>query len=460
MLNTTFSLFDISKKGQTRYACHVMKGIAPSSGSKNSVSKERNVTIFDMFYSGIKKYSDSPDSYVDENEVTILAFHLPQHDFSPMKIWPRKYISDDPIIEKEDAGSIPSTAVFTDTITPDGTQDVASESSHDEGKESYLDYKKRIRKEKKEAAAKANRATPPEVQAVEKSSIPEADLIGSTGEVAKAAEPPASGAWASPHAVTEVTPEKKEKAEEVQASWIKRHEADEIFANVYAPEGENESQGQAILTPLLKEILLARHRLGRKEKADRYFVLDFAGAYMLMYQEKQLGTEEISDALALGSKLIDSIPKDLPQEIKRLAEVMNEEEAIVWAVKSKEERALQSQQSEEESDPDYPKQLLREYLEEQKLMKGLGDVSDEVKAKLMDKIQRAELILERDGLTMEDVKAKYREVEGAFDKAKGQLYDGGEAKGEAKGESSHEAIDEGIDHEVEKELAEDAGDDF
>ena len=242
MLNTTFKSFDISKKGQTRYACHVMRGRAPPSGSK-TFSLERNVTVFDMFYSGIKKYTDG-DTYVDENEVTILAFHLPHHSFSPLKIWPRKYISDEPI--EDDEAPSPGGLVHTgEMATSEAAGEGQGDGGFDEAKESYLDYKRRLRREKKEAESRqqaAPQTAPGEAE----------DLVQASGEKAIAADNDDESVMgkATPEKDTMggITQEMKDKAAAVERRWAERNKADNIFLKSHQPEGEDESQGAAILT--------------------------------------------------------------------------------------------------------------------------------------------------------------------------------------------------------------------
>ena len=60
------------------------------------------------------------ESYVDENEFTVLAFHLPGYSFTQLKIWPRKYLTSSqaasdaaaatPTVDDTAAGAVESAA--------------------------------------------------------------------------------------------------------------------------------------------------------------------------------------------------------------------------------------------------------------------------------------------------------------------------------------------------------------
>jgi len=119
------------------------------------------------FTRGASKYDDG-ESYVDENEVTLVAFHVPQYDFDALSVWPRKYLlrpgepipgDDDTVDPSSDvAADAPTTGA---TTTSSDSVTVAKSQEFDEGKESYLEYKARLRREKKRAAQAAAGDTKP-----------------------------------------------------------------------------------------------------------------------------------------------------------------------------------------------------------------------------------------------------------------------------------------------------------
>jgi len=132
-------------KATTRYAAHVMRGTSPAGN---------NVTVFDMYYSSVGKYDDG-DTYVDENEFTVLAFSIPGHSFTPLKIWPRKYLTSKSV---DEAPTSAGTAA-TGTVAAAGGETTAGGGGFDEAKETYLEYRTRTKKEKK-AQANAPKASP------------------------------------------------------------------------------------------------------------------------------------------------------------------------------------------------------------------------------------------------------------------------------------------------------------
>jgi len=438
VLPDTFQGFDFATKGSTRYACNVMRGSVSVNGTDVSV------TAFDWYYAGTSHFEDG-EEYEDDNELSVIAFHLPQQDFRGLKIWPRKYLggkydeqTEQPGSGEPDPREGPQNAMLGDQTSPDAVE-------FDEGKETYLEYKARVRAEAKaaktqdstrvkdghEASAAAPNSTATEVEPTPAEGAVE-------GAVEQAAEEQKE---VSLQALEQLEAQAGEQAAAAQAAA----RAAARFDATHIPEAEDEGQAAVVLHPALKELLVARHAQGKASGCDLSFILDFVGEYLILYRDAQLGPEEFSSGINLGTQVLQNLPANITQAALEL-------KALQAAAEDTEEPMEEAEEEMSHQElMDFARTWLREYVDEQRATKGIATLEEKYRNRLNTTLEGALEMLAQEDLTVEDVKAKYKELERYMEKVRGMLYDGGDITKE-----EYEGDEEDLDAEVARELSEDA----